>query len=191
MTPNDEEWQDMKTNWQAASVSEIFMTEKLRWSLRIRMLGSWVWLGLEIAGIIMLGVLAGIQVAMGQTGVAMALAALDLAAIAAALWARRSPLHGATGNFKELVDLTIHRARRSERFAWAQYFLVAACIAYVATLYFSQIGDPQAAYHDTGRVIVAMVAFVLYAIGVGFYHWYARRRGRRFAELRRALEVAG
>ena len=179
----------MKTNWQSVSVAESFMTEKLRWSLRLRMIGSWVWLGLEVASFLLLAVLAALQVAMGQFGVAAALTLLNVAAISASVWARRSPLHSAKGSLMELIELTIHRARRSERFAWAQYFLVAACIAYVATLYFSRIGDPQAAYHDAGRAIVAVAAFVLYAIGVGFYHWYARRRGRRFAELRHTLEA--
>jgi len=180
----DKEWADMKTNWQSTSVTEAFMTEKLRWGLRLRMIGSWAWLGLEIASAVLLLVLAGLQVAMGQLGVAAALTALTLTAVAASWWARRSPLRRAKGSLVELIELTIHRARRSERFAWAQYLTVAACMAYVIAMYYSDVGDPQAAYHDAGRVVVAMIMFAVYAVGVVFYHWYARRRARRFAELR-------
>ncbi len=35
----------MKNQWQSTSIAETFMTEKLRWSLRLRMIGSWLWLG--------------------------------------------------------------------------------------------------------------------------------------------------
>ena len=190
MTPDnqdDEEWKDMKTRWQSTSVGEMLMTQQLRWSLRLRMIGSWVWLGLEIASFILLAVLAVIQVAMGQAAVAAALTALNLAAIGATLWARRSPLRGATGSLMELIDLTIQRARRSERFAWAQYFTVAACIAYVMVMYFSDVGDALGAYHDAARASVAGSIFVLYAVGVAFYHRYARKRIRRFLELRRSF----
>ncbi|HEY6124315.1 MAG TPA: hypothetical protein VIV63_06670, partial [Steroidobacteraceae bacterium] len=99
----------------------------------------------------------------------------------------RSPLRSARGSLMELIDITIQRARRSERFAWAQYFTTAACIAYVIAMYFSGIGDSMAAYHDAERATVALTIFALYGVGVGFYHYYARRRARRFIELRRAL----
>ena len=186
---HDKEWADMKTNWQSTSIAETFMTEKLRWSLRLRMIGSWIWLGLEVASFIMLAVLAAIQVAMGQYGVAAALTLLNVVAISASVWARRSPLRSARGSLMELIDLTIQRARRSERFAWAQYITTAACMAYVIAMYFSGVGDALAAYHDAGRATVAMVIFVLYAIGVGFYHRYVRLRARRFLELRHKFEA--
>ena len=60
-------------------------------------------------------------------------------------------------------------------------------MAYVVAMYFSGIGDPLAAYHDTGRASVAMGVFVLYALGVAIYHRYARRRARRFLVLRDKL----
>ena len=185
--PENQEWKDMKSQWQSSSIAQALMTEKLRWSLRLRMLGSWLFVALEVTGFLVLLVLAGIQIAMEHIAIAVALTALNLAALAASLWARRSPLRSAKGSLMELIDLTIHRARRSERLAWAQYFTTAACIAYVLTLYFSDIGDPSAAYHDGDRVAVALVIFVLYAGGVGFYHAYARRRARRFIELRRSF----
>ena len=116
----------MKSQWQSTSIAETFMTEKLRWSLRLRMIGSWVWLGLEVVSLILLAVLAAVQVAMGQYGVAAALTLLNVVAISASVWARRSPLRSAKGSLMELIDLTIQRARRSERFAWAQYFTTAA-----------------------------------------------------------------
>ena len=192
MTHSDnEDWKDMKTQWQSASIAETLMTEKLRWSLRLRMIGSWVWLGLEVASFVLLAVLAALQVAMGQFGVAAALIVLDLIAIGASVWARRSPLRSAKGSLMELIDLTIHRARRSERFAWAQYFTVAACMAYVAVLYFGGFGDPLAAYHDADRAMVALVIFALYAVGVAFYHRSALRRARRFLELRDSFASNG
>ena len=174
----------MKTNWQSTSISETFLTEKLRWSLRLRMIGSWAWLTLEVVSAVLLLILAGLQVAMGQVGVAVALTALTLTAVGASWWARRSPLRSAKGSLLDLIELTIQRARRSERFAWAQYLTVVACMVYVGAMYFSDVGDPQAAYHDAGRAVGAMIMFAVYAVGVGFYHRYARRRGRRFAELR-------
>ena len=186
---HDKEWADMKTNWQSTSIAETFMTEKLRWSLRLRMIGSWVWLGLEVASFIMLAVLAAIQVAMGQYGVAAALTLLNVVAISASVWARRSPLRSARGSLMELIDLTIQRARRSERFAWAQYLTTAACMAYVIAMYFSGVGDSLAAYHDAGRATTALVIFTLYAMGVGLYHRYVRLRARRFLELRRKFEA--
>jgi hypothetical protein len=183
MNPNDE-WADMKTGWQATSVGETFLTEKLRWSLRLRMIGSWAWLLLEVVSAVLLLVLAAVQVKMGQIGVAAALTALTLASVGASIWARRSPLRSAKGSLRDLIELTIQRARRSERFAWAQYLTVAACMAYVLAMYYSDVGDPQAAYHDAGRVVAAMITFVVYAGGVAIYHRYARRRARRFADLR-------
>jgi hypothetical protein len=186
----DEEWANMKSGWKSTSVAETFMTEKLRWSLRLRMAGSWLWLALEIASGILLLVLAGVQVAMGQIGVAVALTALNLTAAGASLWARRSPLRSARGSLIELIELTIHRARRSERFAWAQYFVTAACMAYVIIMYFSGVGDPLAAYHDSERATVAMAIFAIYGLGVAVYHRYARRRARAFAELRDSFAKA-
>ena len=185
MTHSDnEDWKDMKSQWQSASIAETFMTGKLRWSLRLRMIGSWIWLGLEVASFILLGALAAVQVAMGQFGVAAALTLLNIAAISASVWARRSPLRAAKGSLIELIDITIQRARRSERFAWAQYFTTAACMAYVVVLYFSGVGDPLAAYHDADRAWVALCIFAVYAVGVAVYHLQARRRARRFMELR-------
>jgi hypothetical protein len=186
-TERHEEWADMKSNWQATSIAESFMTEKLRWSLRLRMIGSWAWLCLELAGFILLVALAAIQAAMGHVGVAVGLSVLNLVALGASIWARRSPLRSASGSLAELVELTIQRARRSERFAWAQYVTAAAVIAYVAAMYFSEVGDPLAAYHDAGRATAAVLMVGMYVIGVGFYHRYVRRRARRFAEMRQNL----
>ena len=185
---NNEEWNDMKNQWQSTSVAESFMTEKLRWGLRLRMIGSWVWLMLEVASFVMLAVLAVVQLAMGQPGVAAALTLLNVVAISASVWARRSPLRGARGSLMELIEIAIQRARRSERFAWAQYFTTAACIAYVIAMYFSGVGDSLAAYHDAGRATTALAIFALYGVGVGFYHRSVRLRARRFLELRHKLE---
>lgn len=186
--PDNEEWNDMKTQWKSASIAETLMTRQLRWSLRLRMLGSWIWLGLEVASFLMLAVLAAVQVAMGQYGVAAALTVLNVVAMSASIWARRSPLRSAKGTLIELIELTIQRARRSERFAWAQYLTAAACMAYVIAMYFSGVGDALAAYHDADRAVVALLIFAAYGVGVGFYHRYARRRARRFLELRHEFE---
>ena len=55
---HDKEWADMKTGWKSTSIAETFMTEKLRWSLRLRMLGSWLWLGLEVVSMLLIAVIA-------------------------------------------------------------------------------------------------------------------------------------
>ena len=75
--------------------------------------------------------------------------------------------------------------------AWANYFMTAASVACVLVLYLSDIGDPHAAYHDGARVGVAMVIFAVYAAGVAVYHAYARRRVRRFTEMRAQLTPRG
>ena len=174
-------------NWLAStSIAETFMTEKLRWSLRLRMVGSWLWLGVEVLGAVLLVVLAVIQVMMGNVGAAVALTVLNVVAAGASFWARRSPLRSAKGSLMELIDLTIHRARRSERFAWAQYFTTAACVVYVLAAVLGIVGPPET-HQDYERASVALVIFGLYAVGVGIYHWYARRRGRRFLELRQSF----
>ena len=83
------------------------------------MLGSWLWLGLEVLGGILLIVLAVMQAAMGNIVAAIAVTLLNVIAVSASVWARRSPLRSARGSLMELIDLTIQRARRSERFARA------------------------------------------------------------------------
>lgn len=177
----------MKTGWRATSISETFMTEKLRWSLRLRMIGSWLGLGLEVMGALLLALIAVIEVTRGNLVAAAAVTLLNVVCAAASIWARRSPLRRATGNLLELIDLTIHRARRSERFAWAQYFMTAATIVFAVAMFFGNADGPIAPFDDPGRATVALVGLGVYAIGVGFYHWYARQRGRRFLELRRSF----
>jgi len=186
-----EEWKAMKIRWQSTSVAEIMMTQQLRWGLRLRMLGSWLYLGLEAAGFALIALLGVIQVAMGQVAAGTLYIGLVLVCLGASLWARRASLRGASGSLIELVDLSLRRARRGVRMAWANYFMTAASVACVLVLYLSDIGDPDAAYHDDGRVAVAMVLFAVYAAGVGVYHVYARRRVRRFADMRTQLTPRG
>jgi hypothetical protein len=180
----DKEWADMKTGWKATSLAETFMTEKLRWGLRLRMIGSWLWIGVEVASLIMLAVIATIEMFRGNFIVAAAILVLGIAAGGASLWARRSPLRLTSGSLLELIELTIHRARRSERFAWAQYFTSAATAVFLIAMYVATVNGAMTPYGDGGRLIASLVICVLYAMGVGVYHWVARRRGRRFRELR-------
>lgn len=192
MNPNDEEeWKAMKKNWQRTSIAEILMTQQLRWGLRLRMLGSWIYLGVEMLGFLLITVLGVIQLAMGQAGAGSLFIALALVCFGASLWARRSTLRGASSSLPELVDLSLRRARRGVRMAWANYFMTAASAACVLVLYLSDIGDPGAAYHDDARVGVAMILFALFAVGVGVYHAYARRRVRRFLQMREQLNPRG
>ncbi len=184
---NDQEWTDMKANWQKTAVSEKWMTEKLRASLRLRRIGSWAWLVLEIGGFALLTALAGVQLAMGETANAIAITLLNVCAAGASIWARRSPLRSAQGSLVELIDITIQRARRSVRFAWAQYFTTAAVAAYVLVMFFADIGSSVAAYNDADRVTAALVILLLYLAGVGFFHHRALGRARRFTEMRREI----
>ena len=184
---HDAEWSEMKSGWQSMSMSESLLITRLRGGLRLRMLGSWSWNVLELLTLMLLGVMVGLQMAMGETGVATALALLTGFFGLTSYWARTSPLRGGTGSLPELVDLTIARARRSVRFAWANYLTTAATAAYVIGMYFGDVGDARAAYHDSGRATVVMVVLGVYAIGTGVYHRYARRRMRQFAALQQAL----
>lgn len=185
MNPNEpEDWQAMKNQWKSTSVAEMLMTQQLRWGLRLRMIGSWVWLGIEVAALLLITLLGVIQVAMGQTAVGSLYVVLALVGAGVSWWARRSPLRGVSGSLLELVELSLRRSRRGIRMAWANYFMTAASVVWVLVLYSSGIGDAQAAYHDGARVAVAMGMFGLYAIGVAVYHAYARRRVRRFEALR-------
>jgi len=179
-----EEWKTMKTQWKSTSVAEMLMTQQLRWGLRLRMLGSWIYLALEAAAFVMLIVLGIVQAAMGHAGVATVFIVLALIFMASSLWARRLSLRGASASLLELIELAIRRARRSVRMAWANYFMTVVSIAAVLVLYLFPFGDPSAAYHDGARLAGAMVIFAVYAIGVGVYHAYARRRVRRFLALR-------
>ena len=110
---HDKEWADMKTGWKSTSIAETFMTEKLRWSLRLRMVGSWLWLGLEVVSMIMVAVIAVFEYMRGNVAAAVAMTVFDIVAAGASIWARRSRLRRATGSLMELIDLTIQRARRS------------------------------------------------------------------------------
>ena len=191
-TPNEnEEWESMKKNWRSTSVSEIMMTQQLRWGLRLRMFGSWLYLGLEVLGIALVFLLGAIQVAMGQGGAGMAFIAVALVCLGASLLARRASLRGASGSLVELVELSLRRARRGVRMAWANYFMIAAQVVCVLALYMSDIGDPDAAYHDDGRVVAAMLIAAAYSVVVGIYHAYVRRRVRRFLEMRARLTPKG
>ena len=177
----------MKAGWQSMAIPETLFATRLRWGLRLRMLGSWAWNVLELLTLLLFGVLVGLQVAMGQMAVAAALAGLTCFFGLTSYWARSSPLRGGMGSLPELLDLTIARARRSVRFAWANYLTTGATAAYILGLYFSDVGDAQASYHDGGRATVALVLLGIYAIGTGIYHRYARRRMRRFAALKQTL----
>jgi len=178
------EWDDMKTQWQSASMSDMWMTQKLRWSLRLRMLGSWIWLGLEVAALILVVAMGCVQAAMGQVGVAAVFIGLALIFAGSSIWARRLSLRGASGTLVELIELTIRRARRSVRMAWANYFMTVVSIVAVLALYLFDFGDASAAYKDGERLAAALVIVALYAVGVGVYHAFARRRVSRFEALR-------
>jgi hypothetical protein len=192
MSDNEpEEWKDMKTNWQSTSVAEFMMTQQLRWRLRMRMLGSWFWLGIEVAGFLLITLLGIIQIAMGQQAVGLLFVVLAVVCAGASWWARRARLRGASGSLTELVDLSVQRARRSVRMAWANYFITAVTAIWVLALYRSSVGDPDAAYHDGARVGVAMILLGIYGVGVGIYHAYARRRVRRFTDMRAQLTPRG
>ena len=188
---HDKEWTDMKTNMAVEFRSRnTFMTEKLRWSLRLRMIGSWIWLGLEVASFIMLAVLAAIQVAMGQYGVG---GRADPAQrrrdqrerLGAALTAaqRQGQPHGAHRSHHParasqrtfclgaihhdrgvhgLCDRHVFLGRR--RFAWRRITMPAV-----------------RRWHWSSSRSTPM--------GVGFYHRYVRLRARRFLELRQKFEA--
>lgn len=177
----------MKVNWQA-TVSEKWMTQTLRRSIRLRMMGSWIWLGLEVLSTVVMLVFAGVLVEMGEFVTAAAVIALNGICVVASIWARRLPVRGASGNLIELVDLTILSARRSARFACAQYLMTAAGVAYVLFVYFA---DLASIYDDVGDMVPVLVVTAVYAAGVVFYHRNALGRLRRFTDLRREIGPSG
>jgi hypothetical protein len=192
VNPNEqEEWKAMKTRWQSTPVAEVLMTQQLRWGLRLRMLGSWTWLSVEILGFLLVAALGIVQLATGQTIPGLVFIGLVVVCAGASLWARRATLRGASGSLAELVDLALRRARRGVRMAWANYFMTAVTAAAILLLFASDTGPADAAHHDGARVAFAMVPLALYALGVGIYHAYARRRVRRFTAMRAQLTPRG
>lgn len=186
-----QEWTSMKANWQSTTVAEFMMTQQLRLGLRMRMVASWMWLAIEAAGFLLISVLGITQVAMGEVAIGSLYIVLALICSGASWWARRAPLRGASGSLMELVELSLQRARRGVRMAWANYFMTAASAAWVLLLYWSDIGNSSAGYHDGVRVGAAIVLFAVYAVNVGIYHAYARRRVQRFTDMRAQLTPRG
>jgi hypothetical protein len=186
-----EEWKAMKTHWQSTPVAEVLMSQRLRWGLRLRMLGSWTWLSVEILGFLLVATLGVVQLAMGHIVPGLVFIGLVVTCAGASLWARRATLRGASGSLFELVELALRRARRGVRMAWANYFMTALTAAAILFLFGSDVGPADAAHRDGARVAFAMVTLALYASGVGAYHAYARRRVRRFTAMRAQLNLRG
>ena len=82
--------------------------------------------------------------------------------VAASAWVRRLSLPPSGLTVLGMVDLAIAQARRGSRFAIATYLMIAASVAYVALMYSSSIGAPDAAYRDPERVSIVLVVLALW-----------------------------
>lgn len=190
MTLPDGEWTTLKAAWRESPPPPIDVAA-LRAGLRWRALWSWTYLVIEVSGWLLLAFLAVEQWRMGESGVAAALALLTVAAAAASAWARRSALTGAPPTVVGMLDLAIARARRGVRFAFANYVMVAATALYLAAMYGSGIGAPDAAYRDPQRVLVVAAVLAAYAAATAVYHRRARHRGRRLRAVRSEITADG
>lgn len=185
MTLPNGEWTALKTAWRETppAVDVAALRARLRW----RALWSWTYLAIEAGVWLLLGFLAVEQWRLGESGVAAALALLAASAAAASAWARRSALPRTPPTVVGMVDLAIARARRGVRFAWANHAMSAATAVYIAVMYGTGIGAPDAAYRDPRRVLAAAAMVAAYAAGTAVYHRGVRDRERRLRALRRAL----
>ena len=155
----------------------------LRASVRWRTALFWGYLAIELAAGFVLVVMVLEQWRMGQRGVARrVLALLTAVSVAASAWVRRLALPASGLTVLGMVDLAM--AHRGSRFAIATYVMIAASVAYVALMYSSSIGAPDAAYRDPERVSIVLVVLALCAGATTLYHRRALARGRRLRGLR-------
>lgn len=183
MTPADDDWGALKSAWRATPPPTLDVAS-LRASVRWRTALSWGYLALELASGLLLAFLVLEQWRMGQRGVAGALALLTAASIAASAWVRRLALPPPDVTVLGMVDLAIAQAHRGTRFAIATYLMIAASVAYVAVMYTSGIGAPDAAYRDPARVLTVLVVFALCAAATALYHRRAMARRHRLRGVR-------
>lgn len=183
MTPSNDDWGALKSAWRATPPPAVDVAS-LRASVRWRTALSWGYLALELASGLLLAFLVMEQWRMGQRGVAGALALLTAASVAASAWVRRLALPPSDMTVLGMVDLAVAQAHRGIRFAIATYLMIAASVAYVAVMYTSSIGAPDAAYHDPGRVLAVLVVLALCAVATARYHRRALARWHRLRGLR-------
>ena len=183
MTPSNDDWGALKSAWRATPPPPLDVAS-LRASVRWRTALSWGYLAIEIAAGFLLVVMVLEQWRMGQRGVAGALALLTAASVAASAWVRRLALPASGLTVLGMLDLAIAQAHRGRRFAIATYLMIAASVAYVAVMYSSSIGAPDAAYRDPERVSIVLVVLALCAGATTLYHRRALARGHRLRGLR-------
>ena len=145
---------------------------------------SWGYLAIELAAGFVLVVMVLEQWRMGQRGVAGVLALLTAVSVAASAWVRRLSLPASGLTVLGMVDLAVAQAHRGSRFAIATYMMIAASVAYVAVMYSSSIGAPDAAYRDPERVSIVLVVLALCAGATTLYHRRALARGEFLRGLR-------
>jgi hypothetical protein len=183
MTPSNDDWGALKSAWRATPPPPVDVAS-LRASVRWRTALSWGYLAIELAAGFVLVVMVLEQWRMGQRGVAGVLALLTAVSVAASAWVRRLALPPSGLTVLGMVDLAIAQAHRGSRFAIATYVMIAASVAYVALMYSSSIGAPDAAYRDPERVSIVLVVLALCAGATTLYHRRALARGHRLRGLR-------
>lgn len=186
MSVPDSDWGALKSAWRTAPPPPVDVAA-LRASIRRWTLLSRGYLAVEVTTVVLFAFLIREQWAMGERGVAAALALLIAVSIAASAWVRLAARFGRAATVVGMVDLAIAQAGRGARFAIAAYLMIAASVVYVAVMYWSPIGAPDAAYREPVRVLIVLAVLAGCAVAAAVYHRRTLVRGRRLRALRAAL----
>ncbi len=183
MSDESKDWLALKSDWQANAAAESLVSARMRRSLRWRILGSRLWLAVEIVSFLYLGLLVARHLWMHQLAPAVTLASIMGFCIAASVWARRGR-GGGMQSLLAMIEFTLVRARTTLRLVYGTYAVIAVLL--VATLGGALpplTGDEQSIARLTWLGFSAVVTVV--------YHVYTRRRMRRFESVRRSLNNEG
>jgi hypothetical protein len=186
---DDTDWESLKASWQATPLSMI-AADSLRWGLRWRSIGSWIYLGIEVGGVALMAVIVALQWTAGARGAAVAVALLTGVCASASIWARRTASYGSLASVVGMLDLSIAKTSRSIRLAMASYVMTMACVVYVGFMYFSTMA-PAGVRGDEERAVLALSLLVAYAAGTALYHYYGLRRRQRLITLRSMVAGGG
>lgn len=189
MTAEDTGWDSLKASWQTTPMTTI-AAETLRWGLRWRMVGSWVYVGIEVGAVVLMTAIVILQWTAGARGAAVAVALLTALCASASIWARMTASRGSLSSVVGMLDLSIARASRSIRLAIASYAMTAACVVYVVFMYFSSLAPPGVR-GDSERALLALGLLAAYAVGTALYHHYGHRRKQRLMALRDMMAGSG
>lgn len=185
MTSPQAEWSNLKSEWQGLDVSQEVFARRLRWTLRLRIWGSRLWLAMEIAALLLLTAVIVSHAVEGRVAAATSLGILVAVCTAAGIWARRSRSRADMRSVAQMIDHSIARAQTGVRIAVATYLALCALLVYALIVFFVPMqGTPG--YQDVTWLVVTFVKIVVIGAITFVFHWFKRRHIRRFLELKRA-----